>query len=269
MHKTTIAAALAAVSLLSLAACNQDPAASDTGGIEGTWKVDLASVQTESKPDELLLQDGKFTCKSCIPSYSVAADGAFHPVKRPYSDSMSVKIDDDHTVTTTSKKGGTVVGTNTYAVSADGKMLTVSFTDSSVPNAKPVTGMVSETRVAAGPAGGHALSGQWKVDKYDNISDEGLVMTFRQDGDVLHLSTPSGISYDAKLDGSDTPIKGDTAGTTASVTKTADNTYVESDKRDGKVISVITMTVGADGKLHVVQEDKRNGSTMKYDAIRS
>jgi len=272
--KKTISAALVAASLLSLAACKQQPAAGDNGaaaatGIDGTWKADLATVQIDTPPDQIVLKDGKYSCSSCTPPYDVAADGAFHPVKRPYSDSMSVKIDDDHNVTQTSKKGDQVVGTTKYSVSADGKTLTISFTDSSVPNAKPVTGSLTETRSADAPAGAHALSGSWKMNKYTNVSDEGLTVTYKLDGDTLHLTTPGGISYDAKLDGSDTPIKGDIAGTTAAVTKTGDNVYVETDKRDGKVVSVTTTTVGADGKLHVVGEDKRNGSTTKYDANRS
>ena len=35
-------------------------------------------------------------------------------------------------------------------------------------------------------------------------------------------------------------------------------------KRDGKVVGVATYTLGSDGKLHVVNEDKLAGSTVKY-----
>ena len=279
MHKTTIAAALAAVSVLALSGCKQQaaPTATNSGsamaaagaGIDGTWKADLASVQINQKPDELLLQGGKFSCKTCSPAYEVAADGAFHPVKRPYADSMAVKVDDDHHVTLISKKGDTQVGMTKYAVSPDGKTLTIDFTDTSVPNGKPVTGGLTETRAADAPNGAHMVSGSWKIDKYTNVSDEGLKVTYKTDGDMLHMSAANGVSYDAKLDGTDAPIKGDTAGTTASVKKTGDNTYEETDKRDGKVVSVTTFTVGADGKLNVVSEDKTNGSTTKWTATRS
>jgi hypothetical protein len=272
----TITAAFVAASVLALSACQKAPDAGDKAasapaatGIDGTWKADLATVQIDTKPDQYLLKDGKFSCPSCTPPLDVAADGAFHPVSgRAYSDSMAVKIDDDHHVTQTSRKGDQTVDETKYEVSDDGKTLTIEFTDSSVPNAKPVTGKLSETRVADAPAGAHALSGSWKIAKYDNVSDEGLTSTFKTEGDTLHLTTPSGISYDAKLDGSDAPIKGDIAGTTASVTKTGDNTYVETDKRDGKVVSVTTMTLDGD-TMHVVSENKRSGSTTKYDAKRS
>ena len=238
------------------------------GSIDGTWKADLASVQIDSKPTEFLLQNGQFECKTCIPAYKVAADGAWHAVKRPYSDSMMVKVVDDRTVKVTSKKGDAMVGENTFTVSADGKTLTVDFTDSSVPNAPPVKGNVTQTRASAAPAGAHAMSGGWKVDKYNNMSVEGLTVTFKTDGDMVHMTTPAGLSYDAKIGGPDVPIKGDTAGTTAMVAKNGD-ALVETDKRDGEVISVTTFTAGTDGKLHVVTEDKRDGSTVKYDAAKS
>jgi hypothetical protein len=275
MRKTIIAAALAASSLLALAGCKQEAATSDTGsamaaaagGIDGTWKADLATVKVESKPNELLLTGGQYSCKSCIPAYTVAADGAFHPVARPYSDMTSVKVDDDHSITITAKKGDTVVGTTHYTVSADGKTLTTQFTDSSVPGAKPATGQTTQTRVGAAPAGAHAVSGQWQIAGYSNMSDEAVVVTFKTEGDTLHLSTPGGISYDAQAGGPAVPIKGDTGGTMAQVTKNGD-AWVETDTRDGKTVSVTTFTV-VDGKLHVVSEDPRDGSKTTYDATRS
>jgi hypothetical protein len=279
--RTTIIAALAATSLLTLSACKQAttsdnmasgnaaaPAAA-SGGIDGTWKADLASVQIDQKPDQLLLKAGQFSCATCTPPLTLAADGAFHAVtSRPYADQMSMKVDDDHNVTRISQKGGRETGQTKYSVSGDGKTLTVSFTDSSTPNAKPVTGSYTETRVADAPAGAHPISGSWKLAKYNNVSDEGLTVTYKVDGDTLHMSSPAGQSYDAKLDGSDTPIKGDVGGTTASVKKLADNSYQETDKRGGKVVGVATFSVGADGKLNVVSEDKLAGSTMKYSAAR-
>jgi hypothetical protein len=275
--RRTITAALAAASLFALAACSQQPAATENAtsqnaaataadGINGTWKADLSSVQIDQKPDQLLLKDGQFSCPTCTPPIAIAADGAFHPVTRPYADSMAVKLDDDHNVTRTAKKGGAVTGVSKYSVSADGKALTIDFTDSSTPNAPPVKGSFTESRVGPAPAGAHAISGSWKPEKYNNINDEALTVTYTVDSDTLHMSSPAGQSYDAKLDGTDTPIKGDTAGTTASVKRVGDNSYEETDKRDGKVISVTTFTVGADGKMAVTSVDKRNDSTMKYVA---
>jgi hypothetical protein len=279
MRKIVIAA-MAAVSLVSLAACNKygggngntaenaaAPAAVGADAINGTWKADLSTVQMSGKPDQLLLKDGKFDCPTCTPPITLAADGAFHPVTgRAYADSMSIKVDDDHDVTRTDKKGGKVTFEGKYGVSGDGNTLTLDFTDSSTPNAPPTKGQFVETRSAPAPAGAHAISGTWTPKNYANINDEALTTTYRLEGDTLHMSSPSGQSYDAKLDGTATPIKGDIGGTTVSVKKVGDNSYEETDTRDGKVVSVATFMVGADGKLNVTFVDKRNDSTMKYMA---
>ena len=267
--KRIVTAALAAASLFALAACNQQPAAPAVDPINGTWKADLASVQIDQKPDVYLLKDGQYSCPSCIPPIAVAADGAFHPVTgTPYFDSYSVKAVDDHSIARSTKKGDKVVGESTLQVSADGNTLTGTFKDMSTPNAPPVTGKYTDTRVAAAPAGAHAVSGSWKPAKIDTVSDEGLTNTFKHEGDTFSMSSPAGQSYTAKLDGTDTPINGDPGGTVASVKRLSDTSYQETDKRDGKVVGVATMTVGADGKLNVVYEDKERGSTTRYTAVK-
>jgi hypothetical protein len=276
--RTTMIAALAAVSLLALTGCRQTTAggneattenaaapAAAAGSIDGTWKADIDSVQFDQKPDEYLLQAGQYSCKSCVPSpFTSAADGAFHPVSLPYADSYAVKVVDDHNIVRTQKKGGRQVGETKVSISADGNTMTGSFTDTSVANAPPGKGEFTETRVGPAPAGAHAVSGQWKTAKLANFTAEQLTTTFKVDGDTLHLSSPAGYSFDAKLDGTDVPIKGDIADTTASVKKLDDGSYQETDKRNGKVVGIATYTLGADGKLHVVSEDKLAGSTIKY-----
>jgi hypothetical protein len=276
--------AIAAISVLALSACKQTgttgsnnvtaesnssenvttngSATAAASSIDGTWKTDISTIQVDAKPDQLLLKGGKFSCATCTPPLTIAADGAFHAVTgRPYADEISVKVDDDHNVTRTGRKAAKTTSVVKYSVSADGKTLTVTYDDNS--GSKPVHGSYTETRAGAGPAGAHAVSGSWKRDKYNSVSDEGLTVTFKADPDMLHMSAPTGQSYDAKLDGTETPVKGDIGGTVVSVKKNGD-AYVETDKIDSKVISVVTMTVGADGKLHSVEENKRNGVTMKY-----
>lgn len=280
--RTTILAAMAATSLVALAGCKQATTAGNeanasgnatasmaaAGTIDGTWKADIDSIQIDQKPDEYLLQGGQYSCKSCVPSFTVAADGAFHPVSLPYADSYAVKVVDDHNIVRSSKKGGRQVGETKVSISADGNTLTGSFNDTSVANAPPSKGEFTETRVGPAPAGAHVVSGQWKTSKLANFNAEQLTTTYKLDGDTLHMSSPSGYSYDAKLGGPDVPIKGDIAGTTASVTKLADGSYQETDKRGGKVVGVATFMSGSDGKLHVVSEDKLAGSKVTYTATK-
>ena len=82
--KAYVSTALAAVLVLTLPACQKQTADSgaaestEAGSVDalaGTWKVDLASLKFEGKPEEYLLKDGSWNCKTCIPPLTVAADG--------------------------------------------------------------------------------------------------------------------------------------------------------------------------------------------------
>jgi len=98
--------------------------------------------------------------------------------------------------------------------------------------------------------------------------DEGTTVTYKLDGDTLHMTSPTGQSYDAKIGGPDVPVQGDTAKTMVSLTKTGDNAWRETDKRDGKVFSTTDITLDGD-TIHAVNHDERDGSTMKYDMKRT
>lgn len=279
MNRIAIAA-LAATSLFALAGCKQTAtngngangssnaaASTSATSIDGTWKADISSVQFDTKPDEMLLQGGTFTCKSCTPAYSVPADGAFHPVSLPYADSDAVKVDDAHSITETSKKAGKQVSESTLTASADGNTLTIKFTDTSTPGSA-AKGEVTETRVGPAPAGAHAISGQWKPTKLSNFNDAALTFTLNVNGDTYRSSSPDGTSFEAKIGGGDVPVKGDIAGTTVSVTKLGDNSYKVTRKRNGKVVGDTTYTVGADGKMSGIGHNAESGSTMKWTATK-
>jgi len=184
-HVFVTATALALA--MSLSACKQEattdaaPAAEAPKGtgIDGTWEVDLASGKFEGKPLELLLKDGTYTCVNCTPPLTVAADGEFHAVTgRDVSDSIAVKVDNDNQITMRTRKGDMDLGSTVSTVSADGKTMTRSFTDTSNKDAKPVTGSSTMTRVGDAPAGAHAVSGQWQMAKMNDLSAEAMTVTF-------------------------------------------------------------------------------------------
>ncbi|HEU4650284.1 MAG TPA: hypothetical protein VFS49_02615 [Croceibacterium sp.] len=273
--KRTIGTALAAASLLTLAACSQpaqeapteEAEAASAEGIEGKWKSDIASTQIERKPDVFLIKDGQYVCSSCNPPLTTPADGKFHAVAdRPYYDSMAVTVVDDRTVKFERRKGDRDVGNSTWQVSADGNTLNVDFVDKTA--ATPVTGKATSTRVAAAPAGAHAASGTWKANPVSSMSDEGLTFSYDVDGDTIRNTAGDGTGYEAKIGGPDVPIQGDISGLVVAVTRPSENTFVETYKRDGKVVGVATMTIGADGKLSGVYENKMQGSTMRYTATK-
>ena len=238
--------------------------------IDGTWKFNLSDAQFPKKPDVYLLQNGKYQCKTCVPPIDVKADGQDQPVSGdPYLDSVSIKVVDDRTIEEIDKKNGKTVTTSKTVVSPDSKTAAFEFTDSSNTNADPVTGKGSITRVAKGPTGSHAISGSWVTSKMDTLSDNGLVVTFKVEGDSLKMSNQTGQSYVAKMDGTDAPYKGDPGTTSVSVKNAGKNTIEETDKRDGKVISVARMTVAPGGKTMMLKvEDKLRGTNSQFTATK-
>lgn len=273
--KRTIVTALAAASLLTLSACSQpaqETAAEETqtaaaDRIEGTWKTDLASAQFEDEPEVYLIRDGKYNCSSCNPPLTATADGKFHAVAdRPYYDSLAVTIVDDRTVKFERKKGDRDVGSSTWQLSADGNTLNLEFVNKTA--ATPVTGKGTSTRVAAAPAGAHAVSGSWKANGLDSMSDEGLTSSYDVEGDTIKNRSGDGTSYEAKVGGPDAPVQGDASGLVVAVTRPSENSFVETYKRNGKVVGIATLTIGADGKLSGVYENKMQGSTTRWTAAK-
>ncbi len=237
---------------------------------DGTWKTDLSKLQMPKKPDVYLLQDGMYHCKTCVPPFDIKADGQDQKVTgHPYYDTVSIQVVDDRTIEETEKKDGKTVITSKTIVSADGKSAAFEFNDSSASSAEPVTGKGEQTRVDKGPAGSHAISGSWRTVKFENISDNGLMFTLKADGDTLNMSSPTGQSYSAKLDGTDAPYQGDPGTTSVSVKRLSKNAFEETDKRDGKVIGVAQFTVSADGKTMTVEfADKLRGTSGKSTMVK-
>jgi hypothetical protein len=237
---------------------------------DGTWKIDLKTAKFPEKPDVYLLQDGMYHCKTCVPPVDVKADGQDQKVGgHPYYDMASIKVIDERTIEEIDKKAGKTVATSKTWVSADGNTLMFEFTDSSNTNAAPVTGKGEETRVAKGPTGSHAISGSWQTSKMDAVSDNGLLFTYKVVGDSLTMTTPTGQSYTAKLDGTEAQYKGDPGTDGVSVKMRGKGTLEETDKRGGKVISVSTMTLEPDGKTaKIVVEDKLHGTTSQFVAVK-
>jgi hypothetical protein len=218
------------------------------------------------KPDIYLLQGGMWHCKTCVPPIDIKADGHAQPVAgHPYFDAMAVTVVDDRTIHVISSRDGRVVATNTVVVAPDGHTASFEFSDSTATTGAPVTGTGQVTRVANGPAGSHAVSGSWRTTKLSGMSDNGITVTYRIDGDMLTMTTPSGQSYTANLDGTDAPMVGDPGTTSVSVKRVGANGIEETDKRNGKVISVARSIVASNGKSMTLSfDDKEHGSTSQF-----
>ncbi len=252
--KLILAATLLSAALVPALALADSP-------FDGTWKADVSSASRAKKPDIFVLKGGTYTCQTCAPGYTIKADGTDQAVSgHPYYDTVAIKVMDDHTIQETDKKAGKTVGTSSVTVSSDGKIATFQFTDSSNTNAAPVTGKGQQKQIMAGPAGSHAVSGSWVTTSLSSLSDNGVTITYKTDGDMLTMSSPTGQSYTAKMDGTEAPYKGDPGVTTVSVKKVGADTLVETDKRGDKVVGITRTTVDSAGK---------SAKVMFHDGLRN
>ena len=278
--KTITCTAIAAALILTLPACEQQPAvggneaaateaAGDISVLNGTWKADLASLKFEQKPDEFSLKDGSYTCTTCIPPITAVADGQFHPITdRPYYDSLSIRAVDDKTVEFRRRKGDKEVSHNTLTVSDDDNTLTNKFHDATTPNS-PIDGTQTSTRAGPAPSGAHAISGQWNPNRIGDYSQDALNTTLTIDGNKV-TSTVAGQTYTAEIDGPAVPIQNDTGGTTVKVAREGANGLRETFIRGGKEVGILTTVPSADGKsVNVTNTDPRDGSKVSWTANKS
>jgi hypothetical protein len=238
---------------------------------DGTWKIDLNKTVMPNEPDVFLLQNGNYQCKTCVPVINVKADGEDHSVTgNPYYDTISIKVLDDRSIQRTEKKNGKTVATSKLMVSPDGNTATFEFNDGSNTNTEAVVGKGTMTRVAKSkrPAGSHAISGSWRTSKMESVSDNALLFTFKVEDGRLSMTSPTGQSYAAKLDGTDAPYKGDPGIDNVSILVLSKETFVETDKRNGKAVKTRrVMAIPAGGNtLNLIVGDPQRGTSVLYMA---
>ena len=231
---------------------------------DGTWKGDLSTARVSSRPDAFLLQNGTYTCKTCTPPVKVLADGNDHPISgTPYYDALNVAVLDERTILKTAKKAGKTVLTSKFSVDADGATASTEFTDATATSGTPVTGTVVWRRVASGPPGSHAVSGSWRQGP-PKISDNGVTSTLKVTGNTLSMTSPTGSSYVAQLDGTEAAYSGDPGVTSVSVRKVDEHSFEETDLRHGKPVQVRRWRFDPDGRTaHVRLKDVASGDTTE------
>lgn len=262
--KRSILCALFSIAVLCMAAATyaQSP-------FDGTWRVDLAQTKFSPKPLTFYISQGWYHCTgSCNPAYDIAADGQDHAVAGHSYDTLSVTIVDDHTISAVAKKGGKVMFEQTRTVSADGKTLNVKTIDHPMNGDQTSTYESVAKRTGKTPSGVHATSGDWVIVKQSGTGSE-LLTTYKTSGDQITMSDPTGAGYTAKLDGNDYPVQGAYGYDAVSLKKINAHTIEETDKRDGTVTDVSTMTVSANGKtMTVVDTDKLTGRVDTFTATK-
>lgn len=235
---------------------------------DGTWRLNLSATQFSPKPVVFYLSQGWYHCVSCTPAIDSKADGTDQAVTGQAYDTLSVKEVDASSIAYTAKKGGTVEFQQTRTVSADGKTLTVKTTTHPPGGGDVVTTTSTATLIGIAPAGVHKTSGSWKISKAEQ-SENGLIITYKTNGDEFTMSHPTGETFTAKLDGTDAPVKGAYTYDTVSVKKIDAHSIEETDKRDSTVTGVAKMTVSADGKkLTTVYTAKPSERVTTYTATK-
>lgn len=236
---------------------------------DGVWKIDLASAQLPARPYVVSLIDTTYTCSSCVPAYTVPADGQMHRVEGyPYWNETSIRIVDGRTVEDAQTLDGRPVGTSRSQVSTDGATLTTTWTDTSAPDGTTSTGESRMSRVAAGASGEHVLSGSWKNEAVANVSDASLTATLHLEDGVFSFASPNGYSYEARLGGPAVPIAGDLAGATATVRQLADGSIEETDHIDGEAVSIMTLTPSPEGPITIKIDNLKVGTTTTYIIVK-
>ncbi|HEY0314091.1 MAG TPA: hypothetical protein VGC56_16580 [Allosphingosinicella sp.] len=256
--------------LLLLGAFAATPAVAKSP-FDGTWKTDLSTLTMPKKPDVFALRRGRYSCDSCEPSISVWADGAAHPVSgHRYYDHIAVQAVNAGTLRITQYLGDKIVFSEEMTVSRDEKTLSFTFRDMR-SRSGPVVGTGSEHRIGRPPhpIEAHRVSGTWKLDWIKHASDMGLIFSFTSEGEKMHMSTPTGQSYDAVIGGPQVDITGDLPGTKAALKRLSETTLQETDTRAGRIVSVVTMTVAPNGRtMTVVTNETVHGGMQTYKAVK-
>lgn len=119
-------------------------------------------------------------------------------------------------------------------------------------------------RVSNGPAGSNKTSGSWRIQNV-NEDSAGITRTWNVSGDEVSMSDPTGDSWQAKVGGGESPVKGIYANETVSVKRLGSRELEITYKRDGKAFVVDKVTVAADGKrMTTVSDNKWLGRTSTY-----
>ena len=210
-----------------------------------------------------------YTCSSCVPSFTVKADGTDQPTPvHNLRDHIAIKVINPTTVEYTEKKDGKITSVSRLTVSGDGNKITQVFT--SYTTDKPLKGEVTEKRVAPAAAGAHAVSAAWMQDRMPEFSEAAKLVVLQSTDNGLKM-TWYGRVTDAKFDGKEYATQNDPDHTLVTLKKLSDRKFEERDKREGEIYDIVLWTVSADGKtITNVDEDPRHGTktSMAFDKQR-
>jgi hypothetical protein len=237
-HFSTIALVLASYSSLYA----QNP-------FVGKWKIDEASSHiagtsdsvTATGPNAWKFQYGAF-------SWTVKADGTDQPTA--FGNTASLKVVNPSTWEFINKSNGITISTETWALAADGKSMTRTFT-SKDEGGKPTSG-VSTMKRTAGTSG---FEGTWESTKVELPFTEIDIAANGDDGVTLHVPA-DGTHYSLKFDGKEYPEEGPRlpSGMTVSGVKTGALSVKIHTKQNGNTFDTEDWEISADGLTFTYKE---------------
>lgn len=237
MHTRTKLALLAGLTLITAAAFAENPFA-------GTWKVDLAKSKLTGRtvtfapagPGEVRITEGG-------QSYTFKTDGS--DATTPFGDTANWTKVDDKTWKAVFKKGSTVLDTDTWKLSDDGKTISVNSTGTK-PNGDTFNDNEEYTRVTEG----QSFFGKWKSTKVSDSAPNTAQIDANGDDGVVWNIPEIKASVALKFDGKEVAPTGPTVpdGLTLAATKTGPRSFTLIEKIKGKPVWKGHFTVSADGK---------------------
>ena len=230
---------------------------------EGTWRPE---PQRPSHPETeiAVLVNGEYECPTCMPPYTVKADGRDQPLHgNPYYDSIAIAIVDARTITKTGKKYGKIFADTKVTVSSDGATKTEVQTITGMAPV-PIELTSKFSRVSAGKPGSHRVSGGWQMTEMD-VSNHVEDTTFNVNGGTLAMTDRMGRSFTAKFDGTPAPYKGSEEFDRVSVKLIDERTIEESDFREGKVAKISRWALAPDGQTIHARFDDTHGHIQEQD----
>lgn len=233
---------------------------------DGTWRFAPEATHASGIRYDISLQDGVFTCRWCKPVWSIRADGAFHPVRGQSGfDEASVQVVDNSTAVFTRKKNGRAFYRAVDVISKDENYLAFSFTEIS-DGGKVESGTGLWSRLVPKPAGAHPVTGAWRELWVKATSEEEVTFTILTDRDDVRIQYAPEEIVRAKFGGPPVKIEGDSRRTMASLRRNGENAFIQTDYRDGEMISVTTMKLLSPTTMELSVENTRNGSKSRYIA---
>jgi hypothetical protein len=232
--------------ILSLALLAAQPATTESP-FNGTWLMDLASLQRPPEISTFSLKHGVFSRAAHGPGFAVRADGRVHAIGRDnYVDAVAVTVLGPGRVREVDRLHGKIVYTVSYDVSADGRTMTERVVIFSNPDHKPIPTVITRSRIGR-PGPGSPMNGQWQA--IGSTTTRGhLTRQFRLVGNRFSSTDPSGYGFDAEIGGPPVPVRGDAATAQSAVTMPDDRTIVEQGFVNGAPSVTKTMTLLPDGR---------------------